>query len=45
MNASDKYINAAEKELENFCDNFLQSETEIEKYCKEKNIPYEGDPF
>lgn len=41
MTATDKYINAAEKELEDFCDKYLQNDTEIEKYCKEKNIPTE----
>lgn len=39
MTATDKYINAAEKELADFCDKHLQNDTEIEKYCKEKNIP------
>ena len=39
MTATDKYINAAEKELDDFCDKYLQNDTEIEKYCKEKNIP------
>lgn len=39
MTATEKYINAAEKELEYFCDKYLLNDTEIEKYCKEKNIP------
>ncbi|MBI2279883.1 MAG: hypothetical protein HYU68_04230 [Bacteroidetes bacterium] len=38
MTASDKYINAIEKELEEFCDKYLQNDSEIETYCKEKNI-------
>jgi hypothetical protein len=41
LTATDKYINAAEKELEEFCDKCLSSDAEIEKYCKEKYIPTE----
>lgn len=39
LTATDKYISAAEKELEDFCDPFLKNDGEITKYCKEKNIP------
>lgn len=42
MTASEKYIQATEKELNEFCDKYFTSDTEIEKYCKEKHIPMEG---
>lgn len=39
MTASEKYISGAEKELEEFCDDYFENDTEVENYCKEKNIP------
>jgi uncharacterized protein len=39
MTDSEKYIQATEKELNEFCDSCFSSDTEIEKYCKEKHIP------
>ncbi|MDM1377709.1 hypothetical protein [Myroides marinus] len=39
MTASDKYYRATEKELEEFCDKYFLNDTEIEDYCKQKNIP------
>lgn len=39
LTASEKYINATEKELEDFCDNYFTNDTEVEQYCKERNIP------
>lgn len=39
MTASEKYVSGAEKELDEFCDNYLASDTEVEKYCNEKHIP------
>jgi uncharacterized protein len=39
MTASEKYIQATEKELNEFCDSYFSSDTEIEQYCKEKHIP------
>jgi uncharacterized protein len=39
MTASEKYIQATENELNEFCDSYFSSDTEIEKYCKEKHIP------
>jgi len=39
MAAQEGYYKATEKELHEFCDDYLQSETDIENYCKEKNIP------
>lgn len=41
MTATEKYIQATEKELNEFCDKYFTSDTEIEKYCKDKNIPIE----
>lgn len=38
LTASDKYIKSTEKEMDEFCDDYFLSDTEIEKYCKEKNI-------
>lgn len=39
MTAEERYYRATEKELDEFCDSYFSSDTEIEKYCKEKNIP------
>lgn len=39
MTATEKYVSGAEKELDEFCDNYFASDTEIEGYCKEKYIP------
>jgi len=41
MTAEEKYHKSTEKELNEFCDNYFENDTEIEKYCKEKNIPIE----
>jgi hypothetical protein len=41
MTAEERYSKATEKELEEFCDSYFMSDTEIERYCKEKNIPLE----
>jgi len=43
MSANDKYIKGAQKELEDFCDDYLESDYEVEVYCKEKNIPLEDN--
>ncbi len=40
--ADDRYAKSTEKELCEFCDKYLKSDSEIEKYCKEKNIPIEN---
>ena len=39
MTASEKYVSGAEKELDEFCDDYFTNDTEIDEYCKEKNIP------
>lgn len=41
MTASDKYMKATEKEMDEFCDRYFLNDTEVEKYCKEKHIPIE----
>jgi len=41
MTASDKYIKATEKELDEFCDRYFSNDTEVEMHCKEKHIPIE----
>jgi len=42
ITTQDRYFNSIEKELDDFCDDYFKSDTEIEKYCNEKNIPF-GD--
>jgi hypothetical protein len=41
MTAQERYYKSTEKELDEFCDGYFKndSESEIEKYCKDKNIP------
>lgn len=41
MSADEKYRDDAERGLQSFCDKPLLTDTEIEKYCKEKHIPIE----
>lgn len=40
MTAEEKYHKSTEKELDEFCDDYFLNDTAIEKYCKEKNIPF-----
>ncbi len=39
LTATEKYISGVMKELDEFCDSYFVSDSEIELYCKEKNIP------
>ena len=39
MTASEKYIDAIEKEFYAFCDYYLTNDSEVLKYCSEKHIP------
>jgi uncharacterized protein len=39
MTANEKYASGVEKELDEFCDTYFINDTEVEKYCKDKNIP------
>lgn len=41
--ASDRYIKGTKKEFKEFCDNYFKTDSEIEAYCKEKNIPTEEE--
>ncbi|MDB5005013.1 MAG: hypothetical protein JWQ34_3238 [Mucilaginibacter sp.] len=41
LTANEKYVKATEKELNEFCDSYFNTDTEFEKYCIEKNIPTE----
>ncbi len=43
MTAEEKYHKSTEKELNEFCDTYFENDTEMEKYCKDKNIPTETD--
>ena len=43
MTAEDRYYKSTEKELDEFCDDYFENDTEVQKYCKEKNIPIEID--
>ncbi len=41
MTAEERYYKSTEKELEEFCDPYFTSDTEIEAYSREKHIPTE----
>ncbi len=41
LTATEKYIKGARKEFTEFCDDFFMKDSEIEKYCAEKHIPFE----
>jgi len=43
MIAEEKYYKATEKELDEFCDCYFANDTEMQKYCKDKNIPLEEE--
>ena len=46
LSAGDKYYKSVEREFEKeICDKFFKSDSEIEKYCKDKNIPIEKSEF
>lgn len=38
LTADDRYVASSKKELTDFCDMFLNTETEIEEYCKKEKI-------
>lgn len=42
MSANTKYREDAERGLQEYCDTPLQTDSEIAKYCKDKNIPVEN---
>jgi len=39
LTAQERYYKSTEKELDEFCDGYFENDSEIEKYCKDKNIP------
>ncbi|BDS11439.1 HTH domain-containing protein [Aureispira anguillae] len=41
--APEKYLKGIRKEFETFCDDYFKTDSEIEKYCNTKNIPYEEE--
>ncbi len=41
LTANERYVQSTEKELDEFCDKYFTSDSEIEKYCTEKHIPIE----
>ena len=43
MTAEEKYHKSTEKELDEFCDDYFDNDTKMEKYCKDKNIPNETE--
>lgn len=43
MTVPDKFFNASKLELEEFCDDFLTTDSESEEYCREKRIPWENN--
>ncbi len=40
LDASDKYVSSIEKELLDYCDDYLENDGDIRAYCKKKNIPF-----
>jgi hypothetical protein len=45
LTAEDRYYKAIERELNEFCDDCFENDTEIEKYCKDKHIPVDENEF
>jgi len=43
MTAEERYYKSTEKELDEFCDDYFENDTEVQRYCKEKNIPTDED--
>ena len=41
LSAPDKYVKATRKEFEDSCDSYFNTDSQIEEYCTEKNIPWE----
>lgn len=41
--APNEYVKGTKKEFESFCDGYFKADSEIEKYCKEKNIPIDEE--
>jgi hypothetical protein len=41
ITAKEQYYNSTKKELEEFCDTYFDNDSQIQKYCEEKQIPFE----
>lgn len=41
--APEKYIKATKKEFDELCDTYFNTDSEIEKYCRDNNIPWEDE--
>lgn len=41
LTAPEKYVQGTRKEFEEFCDDYFKTDSEIEKYCIIKNIPFD----
>jgi hypothetical protein len=41
--APDKYLKATRKEFDEFCDTYLKTDSEIEKYCHDNFIPWQEE--
>ncbi len=39
LTAQERYIKATINEFDEFCDDYFENDTDIEKYCNDKNIP------
>lgn len=45
LTASNKYLKGTKKEFEEFCDDYFIKDSDIDKYCIEKNIPLSNAPI
>lgn len=43
MTAEERYYKSTEKELDEFCDKYFINDSEVKRYCENKNIPMEKD--
>ncbi|MCK5740803.1 MAG: hypothetical protein KAH48_01185 [Chlorobi bacterium] len=43
LSASERYFKSTESEFVRFCDEFLENDSDIQKYCKDKNIPLDNE--
>ena len=43
LTAPDQYSKSTEKELDEFCDRYFANDAEVQKYCKDKNIPMDEE--
>jgi hypothetical protein len=43
MTATEKYFDDAEKGFDDFCDPYFKNDTEMKKYCLDKNIPWDNE--